>query len=115
MSEEDITKEYTSKVAKEIDNKMYDFLDENGYTLERGNVQQILDLKEKLAKEDKQVRAESDIVGYKIYDDHLELISHAIFFFDSISHPLKRKYVKEMIVDDYVRRNNVQDKNKDNS
>lgn len=91
---EDIVKEYTSKVAEEIDNRMYNFLEENGYALERGNVQQILDLKEKLAREDKQVRVESAIVGEKINEEHLETIMHSMIFFDSISHPLKKKMLK---------------------
>lgn len=94
----------TSKVAEEIDNKMYNFLEENGYTLERGNVQQILDLKEKLAREDKQVRVESTIVGEKINGEHLEAIMHSIIFFDSISHPLKRKDVENMIVESYAKK-----------
>lgn len=71
----------TSKAAEEVDNKMYNFLEENGYILERGNVQQILDLKEKLAREDKQVRVESTIVGEKINGEYLEAITHSIIFF----------------------------------
>lgn len=101
---EDIMKEYTSNVAKETDNKMYNFLEENGYFLERGNVQQILELKEKLAKEDKQVRVESAIVDEKINGEHLETIMHSMIFFDSISHPLKRKDVENMIVESYARK-----------
>ena len=101
---EDIMKEYTNNISKETDREMYDFLEENGYILERGNIQQILDLKEKFAKEDKQVRVESAIVGAKLEENHLEQIINTIFFFDSLSHPLKREDVEKMIVDDYAKK-----------
>lgn len=109
---EDIMKEYTSNVAKEIDNKMYNFLEENSYFLERGNVQQILELKEKLAKEDKQVRVESAIVGEKINGEHLEAIMHSVIFFDSISHPLNRENVEKMIAESYARKHLLDKENK---
>ena len=102
---DDIIKEYTSNVAKEIDSRMYDFLEENGYVLERGNVKQILELKEKLAKEDKQVRVESGVVGNELCDEGLKIITNYIFFFDSISNPIGRKDVEMMIVNDWIRRN----------
>ena len=101
---EGIVREYASKVAEEIDNQVYNFLEENGYILERGNIKQILDLKEKLAKEDKQVRAESAIVGIKLEGERIEAIRHSMIFFDSISHPLKRENVEKMIVESYARK-----------
>ena len=55
-------------------------------------------------KEDKQVRVESAIVGAKLEENHLEQIINTIFFFDSLSHPLKEKEdVEKMIVDDYAK------------
>lgn len=110
---DEITKEYTHNLAKEIDNEMYNFLDKNGYHLERGNVQQILDLKEKLAREDKQVRVESAIVGKKINGEHLEAIMHSMIFFDSIRHPLKRKDVENMIVESYAKKHLLDKENKE--
>ncbi len=102
MSE--IIKQYAENLAKDTDSKMYEFLEENGYKLERNNIQQIIDLKNKLAEEDKQVRVESVIVDEKNEGQNIQIITHSLFFFDSIKHPLDTNYVRQMIIDDYRRK-----------
>lgn len=99
MSE--IIEKYIENLAKDTDNKMYEFLEKNGYKLERNNVQQILDLKNKLAEEDKQVRVETVIVDVKKEGENIQIITHSLFFFDSIKHPLDPENVRKMIIDDY--------------
>ena len=93
-------------LAKEIDNKMYKFLEDNGYYLERNNVEQIIKLRDELAKEDKQIRCETTIVSFNINEPY-EVKTHGLIFFDSISNPLSKEEVDELILKDYYKKNNI--------
>ena len=88
------------KIAEEMDNRMYDWLEEQGIHLERNNLERIIELRDKLAKEDTQIRCESMIVETSI-NDPFEVKTHGIIFFDRISKPLDREQVEEMILKSY--------------
>lgn len=95
---------FYSKVAKKIDDEMYNFLEKEGYHLERGNVQQILELKEKLAKEDKQVRVGVSHIENKMHKDgSVEIIVSRFFFIDSLSHPINKEDIEKMVRKKYVK------------
>lgn len=104
---DDIRDEYSKQIAKKLDDNMYEFLEKNGYYLERNNVEQIIKLRDELAKEDKQIRYETTIVAQQIEEPY-EIIIHGLIFFDSISHPLDKEQVKEIILKDYYNKNNLE-------
>lgn len=88
--------EITQLFARQIDNDMYDFLEENGYCLERGNTKQIVKLKDELARQDKQLRIE--YLDTKIKKDNKNYIrTDYVIFFDSLSNPLSKDEVDELI------------------
>ncbi len=75
---------------------MYDFLEENGYCLERGNAKQIIKLRDELAKKDKQLRVE--YLNTEIKGDNKNIIqTNYVIFFDSLSHPLSKDEVENLI------------------
>lgn len=98
--ENGIMEQMARETAKQVDNEMYDFLEKNGYNLERGNVEQIIELRDELAKEDKQVRAEARIVEQNFGEEY-KIKSHGLIFFDSVSNPLTYDQVTEMILKSY--------------
>ena len=88
--------EITQLFARQIDNDMYDFLEENGYCLERGNTKQIVKLKDELARQDKQLRIE--YLDTKIEKDNKNYIrTDYVIFFDRLSNPLSKDEVDELI------------------
>ena len=105
---DELMNEYKKQIAQKIDDNMYEFLEKNGYHLERNNVQQIIELRDKLAKEDKQIRCETTIVARQIEEPY-KIITHGLIFFDSISHPLNKEQVEELVLKDYYSKNNLED------
>ena len=95
--------ELIRQMSKEMDNYMYAFLEKNGYHLERNNVEQIIKLKNELAKEDKQIRCETTVVAHHLNEPY-KIITHGLIFFDSISNPLSDEQVKELILKDYYKK-----------
>lgn len=95
-----LIEEYSKQLAKEIDDELYKFLEENDYYLEKGNVDQIIKLRNDLAKEDKQIRCESTVVSQSLEDPY-KIKIHSLIFFDSISHPLSKEQVEELILKSY--------------
>lgn len=88
--------EYTKQFIEQLDNDMYDFLEENGYCLERGNAKQITKLRDELAKQDKQLRVE--YLDTKITKDNKNYIrTNYVIFFDSLSHPLSKSEINNLI------------------
>ena len=84
----EMKEEITKQLIAQIDNDMYDFLEENGYCLERGNAKQIIKLRDELAQLDKQVRIECLDVRMK---NENSIKNHYVIFFDSLSHPLSKE------------------------
>ena len=106
---EPVMSTYIKGLAKEIDDKMYKFLEDNGYYLERNNVEQIIKLRDELAKEDKQIRCETAIVSFSINEPY-EVKTHGLIFFDSISTPLSKDEVDKLILEDYYKKNKLEEK-----
>lgn len=100
---DELMNEYARQMSKKIDNDMYVFLEKNGYHLERNNVEQIIKLKNELAKEDKQIRYETTVVAQHLNEPY-KIITHGLIFFDSISNPLSDEQVKELILKDYYKK-----------
>ena len=100
---DELMNEYARQMSKKIDNDMYVFLEKNGYHLERNNVEQIIKLKNELAKEDKQIRCETTVVVQHLNEPY-KIITHGLIFFDSISNPLSDEQVKELILKDYYKK-----------
>ena len=88
---EEIAKQSASKLDKEV----YKFLKQNGYDLEENNIEQILKLKEQLAKKDRQLRIEH--LEDEIHSNNgikINYTFHYVIFFDSISHPMSIEEIK---------------------
>lgn len=102
-SMENLFEKAAKNITQKIDDKLYEFLEDNGYHIERNNAEQVIELKDKLAKEDKQIRWEAAIVGINL-TKQCEYILHSLIFFDSISNPLSEEKVRELIINDYYKK-----------
>ena len=99
---DEIMETCTKQMVEKMDDEMYKFLDKNGYHLERGNIHQIKQLRDKLATKDIQVRCETMVVACQLYEPY-NIKTHGLIFFDSISCPRTREQVEELILEDYYK------------
>lgn len=98
---EEFIRSNAKKVAADLDNRMYEWLEEQGIHLERGNVEQIIALRDKLAAEDKQIRCETAVVDFIQEEDSYKCITKSLIFYDSLSNPLTRDAVEDLIKRSY--------------
>ena len=95
-------KEFTRQIAEKIDDQIYEFLEKNGYHLERGNIQQIEQLRDELASKDIQIRCETFTFSYP-FDENYNYKAHTVIFFDSISTPRDTQQVRNLILEDFYK------------
>ena len=90
-----VIEEIAKQSASKLDKEMYKFLKQNGYDLEENNIEQILKLKEQLAKKDRQLRLEHlDDEIYSVNEKRISYKTSYVIFFDSLSHPMSIEEIK---------------------
>jgi hypothetical protein len=84
-----------NKMKKDLDNMYCEFLEENGYKIDKPyNIEQLKQIKEDLEKQDKFL----DYVEYTEFSKNSEQAYHYVIpFFNSISNPLTEETRNEII------------------
>lgn len=93
--EDNFINELVKQQAKDVDNMYCEFLEKNGYKIDKPyNIEQLKEIKEDLAKQDKFV----DYLEYTEFADNCTQVYHYVIpFFNSISNPLSEITRNEII------------------